>query len=150
MPAPDKQLQRTVQTVSRRRARVISLCVCAAAELRRLGATSIAEGLLGEFVTIRRWRLKDNRQESDLLRLVRQQIEPHYQSLSNDVRLGLLRIEGTRSYFAVQYWRSRGHWESATQSDLYASWWKQYEPMLAAWDQVMEFEDEFDSEELLK
>ena len=81
---------------------------------------------------------------------MQQEIEPHYQSLSNDVRLGLLRIEGTRSYFAVQYWSSRAHWESATQSDRYASWWKRYERMLARWDQVMEFEAEFESEELLK
>ena len=81
---------------------------------------------------------------------MQQEIEPHYRSLSNDVRLGLLRIEGTRSYFAVQYWRSRAHRESATQSDFYASWWKQYEPMLARWDQVVELEAEFDSEELLK
>jgi hypothetical protein len=104
---------------------------------------------LGEFVTIRRWRLKDGRHEGELLGLVRQHIEPHYHALSNDVRLGLLRIDGTRSYFAVQYWRTRAHWESVVRSDVYASWWKQYEPMLAQWDQLMEFEAEFETEELL-
>ena len=104
---------------------------------------------MGEFVTIRRWRLRDGRQESELLHLVQQQIAPHYQALSNDVRLGLLPIDGTRSYFAVQYWSSRSHWESATRSSLYASWWAKYEPMLARWDQVMEFEAEFECEDLL-
>jgi hypothetical protein len=108
------------------------------------------EVLLGEFVTIRRWRLRDGRQEGELVGLVQQEIEPHYQSLSKDVRLGLLRIEGTRSYFAVQYWSSRAHWESATRSDLYAGWWKRYEPMLARWDHIMEFESEFEAEELLR
>ena len=80
---------------------------------------------------------------------MQQQIQPHYQALSNDVRLGLLRIDGTRSYFAVQHWRSRAHWESATRSSIYAGWWVQYEPMLERWDQVMEFEAEFESEDLL-
>jgi quinol monooxygenase YgiN len=104
---------------------------------------------LGEFVTIRRWRLREEREEAELVRLVREEIEPHHRALSGDVRLGLLRIDGTRSYFAVQYWRSRGHWEAATQSASYAQWWAQYEPMLARWDQVMEFEAEFESQELL-
>ena len=80
---------------------------------------------------------------------MQQQIEPHYRALPNDVRLGLLRIDGTRSYLAVQYWRSRAHWEAATRSDSYPGWWAQYEPMLERWDQVMEFEAEFESEELL-
>ena len=104
---------------------------------------------MGEFVTIRRWRLRADRQEAELVRLVQEQIEPHYRALSGDVRLGLLRIDGTRSYFAVQYWRSRGHWEAATRSASYAGWWAQYVPMLARWDQVMEFEAEFESQELL-
>jgi hypothetical protein len=80
---------------------------------------------------------------------VQEQIEPHYRALSDDVRLSLLRIGGTSSYFAVQYWRSRDHWAAATQSASYAGWWAQYEPMLARWDQVMEFEAEFESQELL-
>ncbi len=104
---------------------------------------------MGEFVTIRRWRLKDEREEAELLRLVRQQIEPHYRALSSDVRLGLLRIDGTRSYFAVQHWPSRAHWEAATRLPSYARWWARYEPMLERWDQVMEFEAEFESEDLL-
>jgi len=88
------------------------------------------EVLLGEFVTIKRWRLRDSRQEAELVRLVQQQIKPHYRALSSDVRLGLLRIDGTRSYFAVQYWPSRAHWDAATRSASYAGWWAQYEPML--------------------
>ena len=104
---------------------------------------------MGEFVTIRQWRLRADRQEAELVRLVQGQIEPHYRTLSRDVRLGLLRIDGTRSYLAVQYWRSRDHWNAATQSVSYAGWWAQYEPMLERWDQVMEFEAELESEELL-
>lgn len=106
-------------------------------------------GSMGEYITVKRWRLKDGREEAELLRIVRRQIEPHYQLLSGAVRLGLWRIGGSRSYFAVQYWRSRADWEAAATAVSYRDWWKRYEAILKRWDEVMEFEDEWNAEELL-
>ena len=80
---------------------------------------------------------------------MQQQIKPHYRALSADVRLGLLKVDGTRSYLAVQYWQSRAHWEAATRSTSYSGWWALYEPMLERWEQLMEFDAELQSEELL-
>jgi hypothetical protein len=104
---------------------------------------------MGEFITVKRWKLKEGREEADLLRLVRQQIEPHYKRLSDAVRLGLWRVQDTRSYLALQYWRSHVDWEAATQSPSYAGWWNQYEPILERWDEMMDFEAECNADELL-
>ena len=59
---------------------------------------------MSQFITYRRWTLRDGREESELVELVREEIEPHYKKLQGCLSLGLLRIEGTRSYLALQYW----------------------------------------------
>lgn len=101
---------------------------------------------MAEFVTYKRWRLKDGKQESDLVDLVRNEITPHYARLEGCLRLGLHRIGNTRSYLAFQHWQSRAAWETTTSSDFYASWYSEYEPILLRWDQLMEFEDGWDAE----
>jgi hypothetical protein len=101
------------------------------------------------FVTYKRWRLKDGKTEAALVELVRNEIVPHYARLTADVQLGLHRIRDSRSYLALQYWQSRAAWEAATSSDRYPSWFDEYEPLLARWDALMEFEDEWEAEELL-
>ncbi len=49
------------------------------------------------FVTYKRWRLRDGKQEADLIDLVRNDIAPHDAQLDSCVRLGLQRISDTRS-----------------------------------------------------
>ncbi len=99
-----------------------------------------------EFVTYKRWRLKDGKRESDLVDLVRVEIAPHYGKLEGCVRLGLYRIRDTSSYLALQYWQSRETWEATTSSDFYRLWLDDYQPILERWDQLMEFEDEWEAE----
>ncbi len=104
---------------------------------------------MSQFITVKRWRLKEGRKEAELLDLVRGSIAPHYKQLSDAVRLGLWRIAGTRSYLALQHWQSRADWEAATRSESFQHWYRRYEPILARWDEMMEFEDEWETEDLL-
>jgi hypothetical protein len=50
---------------------------------------------MAAFVTYKRWRLKDSKQEAALVDLVRNEIAPHYAKLGGCVRLGLHRIRDT-------------------------------------------------------
>jgi len=104
---------------------------------------------MAAFVTYKRWRLKDGKQEADLVDLVRNEIAPHYAKLGGCVWLGLHRIRDTPSYLALQQWQSRAAWETTTASDFYQSWLGEYEPILARWDELMEFEDEWEAEVIL-
>ena len=104
---------------------------------------------MAEFVTYKRWGLREGREESELVDLVREEIVPHFEKLEGCLGLGLRRIEGSRSYLAVQYWESRERWRETTGSDAYRTWWEEYLPILRAWDEVMVFEEEWDAEELL-
>jgi len=105
--------------------------------------------MMEEFVTYKRWRLKDDKQEVDLIDLVRNEIAPRYVKLESGVRLGLHRIHDTRSYLALQYWPSRAVWATTRASDSYKVWLSEYEPILVRWDQLMEFEDEWEAEVIL-
>jgi quinol monooxygenase YgiN len=102
-----------------------------------------------EFVSYKRWRLKDGKQEAELVELVRNEIVPHYAKLEGPVRLALHRIKDTPSYLALQHWQSRAAWETTTSTDFYQSWLGEYEPILSRWDQLMEFEDGWEAEVIL-
>jgi hypothetical protein len=104
---------------------------------------------MAALVTYKRWRLKDGKQEADLINLVRNEIIPHYAQLGESVRLGLQRIGDTSSYLALQHWPSRAAWEITTSSDFYRSWLDAYGPILARWDQLMELEDAWEAEVIL-
>ena len=104
---------------------------------------------MGEFITIKRWCLKEGRTEAELLDLIRGSIVPHYEELSDAVRLGLWRIDGTRSYLALQHWQSRADWESATQAEPYRGWFRRYASILERWDEIMELEGEWETEDVL-
>jgi hypothetical protein len=105
---------------------------------------------MAEFVTYKRWRLKEGEEEADLVDLVRNEIAPHYATLAGSVRLGLQRISGSQSYLALQHWPSRAIWERTTTSASYQAWFAAYEPILARWDQLMAFEDGWEAEEILR
>ena len=104
---------------------------------------------MAAFVTYKQWRLKDGNQEADLVDLVRNEIIPHYARLDAPVLLGLQRIGDTRSYLALQQWHSRAAWEATTSSEAYQSWLAAYQPILMRWNQVMEFEDEWEAEVII-
>lgn len=101
------------------------------------------------FTTFKRWTLQDGARESELVALVREAILPAYNRLAGCFGIGLLRIEGSHSYLATQYWESRAARDSAVSSESYAKWWSDYLPVLARWDEMMTFEDEWETEELI-
>jgi quinol monooxygenase YgiN len=101
------------------------------------------------FSTYKQWKLKDGKEEADLIALVRNEIAPHYRKLDGCVGLGLLRIAGSRSYLAIQHWTSREAREATLASEFYTSWLAAYRPTLERWDRIMEFEDEWEAEDIL-
>ena len=104
---------------------------------------------MSEFVTCKRWTLRDGRVESELVRLVREEIVPHFSKLPGCLRLGLLGIVGTRSYLALQFWQCRERWCEAMKSDYYRIWYREYVPILQRWDELMVFEQEWGTEDVL-
>ncbi len=80
---------------------------------------------------------------------MREQIVPHYKKLHGCIRLGLLRIKGTRSYLAMQCWESQESWRATTASDYYRRWFEEYRPILARWDEIMDLEEEWNTEDML-
>ena len=102
-----------------------------------------------EFITFKLWALRDGREETELVELVHEKIVPHFSKLPGCLRLGLLRIEGTQSYLALQFWQSREVWRETTGSDYYRTWYREYLPILERWDEIMAFEEEWDAEDLL-
>ncbi len=101
------------------------------------------------FLTFKRWRLKDSRDEKKLVALVRDEIIPAYKKLPGCLGLGLLRIEGTKSYFATQHWEDRAAYNAAISSETYSDWWSAYLPALAQWDEMMEYEDGWETIDML-
>ena len=102
-----------------------------------------------QFVIVKRWARRQGHSESELLDLVRRHIIPHYDRMPGCLGLGLLRIRGTRSYLALQYWESREIRQSALSSDSYSAWLADYGPTLERWNDMMEFEDEWETEDAL-
>jgi hypothetical protein len=91
----------------------------------------------------------DGCRESELVALVRGAILPSYQKLPGCLGIGLLRIEGTPSYLATQYWESRAARDSAISAETYSLWWSAYHPALEKWDEMMIFEDEWEVVDVL-
>lgn len=100
-------------------------------------------------LTFKRWKLKDGEEEPELVALVRDEVAPHYRRLGGCVELGLLRIADSRSYLAIQHWRSREVRDATASSEFYTSWLEAYRPTLERWDRIMEFEDEWEAEDIL-
>lgn len=104
---------------------------------------------MAEFMTFKRWKRRERADEREVVQLVREAIIPAYEQLPGCTRLGLLRIEGTRSYLATQHWESRAAYDEALGSAAYASWLEAYQPALARWHALMAFEDEWETESVL-
>ena len=102
------------------------------------------------FITFKRWTLREERKESELVELVRAEIAPHYKKLPGLLRLELLHLKGTRSYLALQCWDSREQWRATTNSDYYRTWYQAYVPLLNRWNEIMVFEEEWEAEDLLE
>jgi heme-degrading monooxygenase HmoA len=101
-----------------------------------------------EYVTIRRWSLKEGATEAALLALVKEGIIPAYRNQPGCQRLQLLRIGEPPSYLAVTYWEDHAAFERWAGPDNQA-WRDSYRSTLERWLDLMTFEQEWDAEQLL-
>lgn len=99
------------------------------------------------FVTGKIWELTEAAEESDLLTLLEEQIEPRYADLHPAVELGLLRLDGRR-YLATQRWPDRETFEATTSGEVYERWLRSYSPVLVLWGASASFVDEWAGEEI--
>jgi heme-degrading monooxygenase HmoA len=96
-----------------------------------------------EYVTIRRWALREGADESELTELVEQKIIPAYQRQPGCLQLELLRVVDTRSYLAVTRWEDRGAFDRWAGPEG-QSWRDEYRGTLASWLDLMRFQEEWD------
>lgn len=99
-------------------------------------------------VLYKRWLLRDGATLDDVVGLVRAKVAPHYRTLSAEVVLGL-ESHGAGAVLAIQRWPSRASLERATGGARFQEWWQDYQPVLAAWDDLVEFGCEWETEDLL-
>jgi quinol monooxygenase YgiN len=104
---------------------------------------------MAEFMTFKRWKLSQEADEGEVVRLVRNAIIPAYKQLPGCIKIGLLCIDGTRSYLATQHWESRAARDKALNAPAYASWLAAYQPALAQWHAIMTLEEEWEAEDIL-
>jgi quinol monooxygenase YgiN len=103
---------------------------------------------MAEYVTLRRWSLKDGAEEKQLLDLVRDGIIPAYKSQPGCIRLALLRIADPLSYLAVTYWDSKASFDNWA-GPAGQTWRDEYRPTLERWLDIMSFEQEWSADSLL-
>lgn len=100
---------------------------------------------MARYLTYKRWRLRDGVDVADVTALVRDRIVPHYRRLDPDVRLGLERIDGSRSILAIQRWPDLARHEQVLASAGFAGWLDACRPILQQWDEMVEFESEWEA-----
>jgi hypothetical protein len=100
-----------------------------------------------QFVTIRRWALKDNATETELVQHVRERLIPAYQEQPGCLELELLRTSDSGSYLAITHWDTRASFE-AWAGPGGESWRKRYAGVLERWLEMMAFQAEWDAEEI--
>lgn len=94
-------------------------------------------------VLYKRWNLRPGVTADAVRRFVEQEIVPRYAALSPDVELGLEADADGSSVLAIQRWSSVEAHRQATTGARYEAWWSEYEPRLAAWDDLVDFADEW-------
>ncbi|MEX2246720.1 MAG: antibiotic biosynthesis monooxygenase [Dehalococcoidia bacterium] len=103
---------------------------------------------MAEYVTIRRWSLKEGADEASLLTLVRDGIMPAYKAQPGCLSLQLFRVGEPASYLAVTYWEGRAAYGSWA-GEGGAAWRESYRPTLERWLEIMTFEQEFEAQLLV-
>jgi hypothetical protein len=103
---------------------------------------------MANYVTIRRWTLKEGADEGAVLALVRDQIAPAYRSQPGCLSLNLLKLRDQPSYLAVTYWDSRASFD-AWAGPPGQPWRDAYRPTLERWLELMAFQDDMEAELLV-
>lgn len=99
-------------------------------------------------ILYKRWLLREGTALEDVADLVRARIEPHYRELATDVVLSL-ESHGTDAVLAIQRWPDRASLERVTSGPGFERWWEAYQPVLTAWDELVDFDAEWETEDLL-
>lgn len=100
-----------------------------------------------EFVTIRRWALKEGATEPQLVEHVRDAIIPAYKEQPGCLDLELLRTSDAGSYLAITHWAGRSSFEAWAGPEG-QTWRDRHRPTLERWLELMAFQAEWDAEEL--
>ena len=104
---------------------------------------------MAEYVTIRRWSLKQGVPEEDLLKLVREGIIPAYKKQPGCLELELHRVDEPASYLAIARWESRDAYERWA-GEGGQSWRDEYRPTLERWLEIMVFHEEWETEPMIR
>lgn len=99
-------------------------------------------------VLYKRWLLRDGVTLDEVVELVRNEVAPHYRTLDPRVVLGLEALRDD-AVLAIQRWPSRGVLDQTRTGRRFQDWWAAYQPVLAAWDALLEFDDEWETQDLL-
>jgi heme-degrading monooxygenase HmoA len=103
---------------------------------------------MGEFVTIRRWALKQASSEEELIAHVRDAIIPAYKEQPGCRELELLRTSDAGSYLAITHWDKRASFE-AWAGPAGETWRVRHRADLERWLELMAFQAEWDAEEVV-
>ncbi|MHB8376984.1 MAG: antibiotic biosynthesis monooxygenase [Dehalococcoidia bacterium] len=101
-----------------------------------------------EFVTIRRWALKEGAEEQELVAHVRDGIIPAYKEQPGCLELELLRTSEPRSYLAITHWDARSSFEAWIGAEG-QSWRDRHHGTFERWLELMAFQAEWDAEEIV-
>lgn len=100
---------------------------------------------MADYITIRRWSLKEGANEQALVELVRNGIIPAYKQQAGCLRLMLLRVVDPPSYLATTHWESQAAYDQWA-GDAGQAWRDEYRPTLEKWLELMVFEEEWETE----
>ena len=101
------------------------------------------------FRTHKRWRPRPGVEPADVAAVVADRIAPHYSRLDPSVTLGLELDTSSGMLIATQSWPSRQHRDERMDGPRFESWWRDYLPILRDWEQLVEFESEWETTVLL-
>lgn len=101
-----------------------------------------------DYVTIRRWSLKPERDEASLLAFVNEGIVPAWRKIKGCLSLNLLSVRGGASYLAVTYWESKDDLDRWSGPDGQA-WREEHRAVLEQWLAFMSFQDEIEADLLI-
>lgn len=104
---------------------------------------------MADYVTMRRWAIREGVDEAALLALVRDGIVPAYREQPGCLSLNLLRVNNPPSYLAVTYWESKAAFD-AWAGAAGQTWRDDHRPTLERWLEMMVFQEEWDAELLVR
>jgi heme-degrading monooxygenase HmoA len=103
---------------------------------------------MADYVTIRRWSLKQKTDEAALLSFVNDGIAPAWREIPGCLSLNFLRVRGGPSYLAVTYWQSKEAAETWAGPGGH-DWREKHRGILERWLELTSFQDEMEADLLI-